>query len=451
MQASKRWSRRRGGAQGDVEYYGLEPWEHDKQSPTAGMNIAQRILHVGGRNNEAGYVEFGSIQAVEALVRQVLRDLPPHHKATEPAPSTERERMETLSAMAREQLSGQAIVYDTALGSMKSVPRTEPRMARERAHQGENHEQQVRPEMGAVGGQQSMESSGSGRNSNPTVLVSNIEALLALDAAGALVPHGIGGHARSLLKSAAALLSTPAPPSAALPKIGCVQHDCAECQARAVMPAPSTEGERPTKPGLFAWVPESGSPVLVLVDKRPSDHSPGGVLNGHVLQSPTFYNGCAIASWPATGWVDLRAALLQSAAMPVGELTYSLDADPQGIRARVVQAVQGALTFGARNENKPPKGHWLNEIWESARAEREDAVDRVATLFENMETPYLPDIANAIDGAAASSQPVREPLTDEQIVDALQNLGRMGFGPYEEGFEAGVHHAEAAHGIGVQP
>lgn len=46
-------------------------------SPTAGMNIAQRILHVGGRNNAAGYIEFGSIQAVEALVRQVLRDLPP--------------------------------------------------------------------------------------------------------------------------------------------------------------------------------------------------------------------------------------------------------------------------------------------------------------------------------------------------------------------------------------
>jgi hypothetical protein len=43
-------------------------------SPTAGMTIAQRILHVGGRNNAAGYVEFGSTQAVEALVQQVLRD-----------------------------------------------------------------------------------------------------------------------------------------------------------------------------------------------------------------------------------------------------------------------------------------------------------------------------------------------------------------------------------------
>ena len=31
------------------------------------MNIAERILHVGGRNNELGYIEFGSIQAVKAL------------------------------------------------------------------------------------------------------------------------------------------------------------------------------------------------------------------------------------------------------------------------------------------------------------------------------------------------------------------------------------------------
>lgn len=50
--------------------------EPHRNSPTAGMSIAQRILHVGGRNNAAGYVEFGSIQAVEALVFQVLRDLP---------------------------------------------------------------------------------------------------------------------------------------------------------------------------------------------------------------------------------------------------------------------------------------------------------------------------------------------------------------------------------------
>ena len=38
-------------------------------------------------------------------------------------------------------------------------------------------------------------------------LISSIEALLSLDAEGALVPHGIGGHARDLLSSAAVRLS----------------------------------------------------------------------------------------------------------------------------------------------------------------------------------------------------------------------------------------------------
>lgn len=57
-----------------------QPQDEREPSSTAGMNIAQRILHIGGRNNAAGYVEFGSIQAVEALVRQVLRDLPQHRE-----------------------------------------------------------------------------------------------------------------------------------------------------------------------------------------------------------------------------------------------------------------------------------------------------------------------------------------------------------------------------------
>lgn len=58
-----------------------QPQPETAPNPTAGMNMAQRILHVGGRNNAAGYVEFGSIQAVEALVRQVLRDLPKQAEA----------------------------------------------------------------------------------------------------------------------------------------------------------------------------------------------------------------------------------------------------------------------------------------------------------------------------------------------------------------------------------
>lgn len=42
----------------------------------------------------------------------------------------------------------------------------------------------------------------------------------------------------------------------------------------------------------------------------------------------------------------------------------------------------------------------------------------------------------------------RQPLDDNEVVSALQNLGRLGYGPYEEGFDDGVRFAESWHGIG---
>ena len=78
--------------QAEREPLGQAPAVGDEQpapSPTAGMTLAQRILHVGGRNNAAGYVEFGSTQAVEALIRQVLRDLPRQAKLTGTPPRAE--------------------------------------------------------------------------------------------------------------------------------------------------------------------------------------------------------------------------------------------------------------------------------------------------------------------------------------------------------------------------
>lgn len=45
-------------------------------SPTAGMNLGARVEHVGGRRNAAGYIEFGSMMAVDALIRHIIRDLP---------------------------------------------------------------------------------------------------------------------------------------------------------------------------------------------------------------------------------------------------------------------------------------------------------------------------------------------------------------------------------------
>lgn len=49
---------------------------HGKKSPTHGMSLDERIEHVGGRTNTAGYIEFDNVMAVSALIDHVLRDSP---------------------------------------------------------------------------------------------------------------------------------------------------------------------------------------------------------------------------------------------------------------------------------------------------------------------------------------------------------------------------------------
>jgi hypothetical protein len=46
-----------------------------EKSPTFGMTLSERIAHVGGRENTAGYIEFGSVMAVNALIHHALRDI----------------------------------------------------------------------------------------------------------------------------------------------------------------------------------------------------------------------------------------------------------------------------------------------------------------------------------------------------------------------------------------
>ena len=49
--------------------------EIEEGSETKGMNLGERIAHVGGRENKAGYIEFGSVMAVQALIHHVIRDI----------------------------------------------------------------------------------------------------------------------------------------------------------------------------------------------------------------------------------------------------------------------------------------------------------------------------------------------------------------------------------------
>lgn len=101
-----------------------------KPSPTAGMNLGQRIKHVGGRENAAGYIEFGSVAAVRALVRQYLRDLPtqPAAQATpEPVRPDIIERL-TYHQLERDDLSLDDCLAYLASGWKKVHGRTERQM-----------------------------------------------------------------------------------------------------------------------------------------------------------------------------------------------------------------------------------------------------------------------------------------------------------------------------------
>lgn len=46
---------------------------------------------------------------------------------------------------------------------------------------------------------------------------------------------------------------------------------------------------------------------------------------------------------------------------------YSIDADPDGIRALVADAIHGALAFGFQGVKPPPEGHWLTMFWKIGR------------------------------------------------------------------------------------
>ncbi|WP_312781683.1 hypothetical protein [Acidovorax temperans] len=65
----------------------------------------------------------------------------------------------------------------------------------------------------------------------------------------------------------------------------------------------------------------------------------------------------------------VQAWRTQAAPQQEAQEPYSIDTDPQGIRAIVADAITGALAFGAQGANPPPEGHWLTPFWGMAREE----------------------------------------------------------------------------------
>ena len=93
-----------------------------------------------------------------------------------------------------------------------------------------------------------------------------------------------------------------------------------------------------------------------------------------------------------------------------GGAHYSLDADPEGIRARVADAITGALAIGAQGGEAPPADHWLTPFWMAAR-------------FEAAQLNAMSKVMNALTAPAQEAAPALEapaaPMTHAEAAAAL--------------------------------
>lgn len=96
---------------------------HGEKSPTHGMSLDERIAHVGGRTNAAGYMEFGSVMAVSALIDHVLRDSP----APKPAPTAAQDvacsqsRESSMVVLERDEYGKPAVWCDPEIADLVSA------------------------------------------------------------------------------------------------------------------------------------------------------------------------------------------------------------------------------------------------------------------------------------------------------------------------------------------
>ncbi|WP_426304068.1 hypothetical protein ACN9MJ_13720 [Acidovorax facilis] len=113
-----------------------------------------------------------------------------------------------------------------------------------------------------------------------------------------------------------------------------------------------------------------------------------------------------------------RAPVAAQADSQPAQCPYSIDADPQGIRSRVAEAITGALAFGAQGKNPPPSGHWLAPFWNAARADRPQT-DSVLT-FQQRVQPWLLECFGA---EIAADRIERNHRFLEESLELVQALG----------------------------
>lgn len=133
-----------------------------------------------------------------------------------------------------------------------------------------------------------------------------------------------------------------------------------ETQRSAAPPAPAAVAmPAPLAAGMKAaadLVQEQAD--LYIAEHAETDPNTGAVIWHHRDYGFDWHNGLEELAQKLRARAALAAAPAQA---------YSIDADPQGIRAYVADAITGALACGAQGTGTPPPDHWLTPFWRQAR------------------------------------------------------------------------------------
>lgn len=105
------------------------------------------------------------------------------------------------------------------------------------------------------------------------------------------------------------------------------------------------------------------------------------------------------------------------------DLSYSLDADPVGIRARVADVITGTLMVAAQGHTPPPAGHWAEPFWQAARHDAARSLNVTLKLRELVAaSKYMRDRVvetrgvKCMDDLDYAIDEAEKALTDSQAV-----------------------------------
>lgn len=181
----------------------------------------------------------------------------------------------------------------------------------------------------------------------------------------------LGGHEADTVARELALIAQPAVATEGHPMTSPTQGEHAQPEALRLADWLEAVGGGPSAKRCAALLCEQHARIAELEAQLEAIGAGGvsGPLIGRAsLQSPGF-DAADMATASAQGFRDGVASLSANAREPVA--MYSIDADPQGIRSTVAEAITGALAFGALGVNQPPEGHWLAPFWKAAREDKE--------------------------------------------------------------------------------